>query len=128
VEVVRELVLEASTEEVWDALTAPERLEEWFANEVELDLERGEGVFRWDDGEERRAEVADAEPGRRLSLRWWDESAPDATLTEVTFTLVAVPAGTRLVVREAPVGPVACAGEWVWALELRIGAVALVAA
>ena len=125
-EVVRELVLEAPAEEVWEALTEPERLEEWFANEVDFDLERGEGVFRWDDGEERRAEVADVEPGRRLRLLWWDEAAPDAAVTEVSFTLVACPAGTRLVVREAFVGPTACActGEWFWALRLRATALA----
>jgi uncharacterized protein YndB with AHSA1/START domain len=118
VEVEREVVLEAPAEEVWDALTSAERLEEWFANEVEFDLERG-GEFRWDDGEARRAEVAEVEPGRRLCLRWWDPELPDAGVTEVSFTLVAVPAGTRLVVREAFVGPSACAGEWFWALRLR---------
>ena len=36
-EVTREVVLEAPVEEVWDALTDPEQLEEWFANDVELD-------------------------------------------------------------------------------------------
>ena len=40
-EVQREVVLEAPVEEVWDALTEPERLEEWFANDVELELEPG---------------------------------------------------------------------------------------
>ena len=49
-EVEREVVLDAPPEEVWEALTEPERLEEWFANDVEFDLERG-GDFRWDDGE-----------------------------------------------------------------------------
>ena len=31
----REIVLPAPREEVWDALTDAERLEEWFANDVE---------------------------------------------------------------------------------------------
>ena len=39
-EVTREIVLPAPREEVWAALTEAERLEEWFANEVEFDLER----------------------------------------------------------------------------------------
>ena len=53
-EVTSEVVLEATVEDVWAALTDPERLEEWFANDVELELEPGgEGVFRWADGEER---------------------------------------------------------------------------
>jgi uncharacterized protein YndB with AHSA1/START domain len=120
VEVERELVLDAPVEEVWEALTEPERLEEWFANDVELDLETGEGVFRWDDGEVRIARVEEVEPARRLRLRWWD----DAGESEVAFELVAIPEGTRLVVRETTVGPTACAGEWFWALRLRAALVA----
>jgi uncharacterized protein YndB with AHSA1/START domain len=53
VEVTRELVLPAAPDEVWKELTDPDRLEEWFATEVELDLEQGEGRFRWENGEER---------------------------------------------------------------------------
>src|SRR5690348_3384404 len=96
VEVERELVLDASVEEVWEALTDEERLEEWFANDVELDLERGEGVFRWDDGEVRVARIEEVDPERRLRMRWWDEAGE----SEVTFVLAALPEGTRLVVRE----------------------------
>ena len=52
----REIVLPAPREEVWEALTDPERLEDWFANEVELDLRPGGGAtFRWGNGEERHA-------------------------------------------------------------------------
>ena len=107
-EVVREVVFDTSPGEVWEALTDPGRLEEWFANDVEFDLEQG-GVFRWDDGEVRRAVVEEVEPERRLALRWWDPAMPDEG--EVTFTLEEVEEGTRLVVTEtAP-----C--EWAWALE-----------
>jgi uncharacterized protein YndB with AHSA1/START domain len=123
VEVVREIVLDAPAEEVWEALTEAERLEEWFANDVELDLETGEGVFRWDDGEVRVARIEEAEPARRLRLRWWD----GVDESEVAFELAAVPEGTRLVVREATVGPTACAGEWFWALQLRASALAAAA-
>ena len=35
-EVKREIVLPAEPDEVWSALTDSERLEEWFANDVEL--------------------------------------------------------------------------------------------
>jgi uncharacterized protein YndB with AHSA1/START domain len=128
VEVERELVLDAPVEKVWEALTEAERLEQWFANDVELDLERGEGVFRWESGERRRAELDEVEPGRRLSFRWWDDERPEDGATAVSFTLVAVPGGTRLVVREATLGPTACAGEWCWALELRAGALVLASA
>ena len=83
-EVTREVVLEAPVEEVWEALTEPERLEEWFANDVELELEPGgDGVFRWDDGEERHAVVEEVEPGRRFAFTWDDEGRVEIELDEV---------------------------------------------
>ena len=104
-EVTREIVFPASPDEVWEALTEPEQLEEWFANDVELDpREGGQGIFRWGDGEERRATVVVAEPNERLVLDWEEEG-------EVEFTLEEVEEGTRLVVRER-------SPEWSTALEL----------
>jgi uncharacterized protein YndB with AHSA1/START domain len=106
VEVTREIVFPVPPDEVWEALTDPEQLEEWFANDVELDpREGGEGVFRWDDGEERRATVVVAEPGERLVLDWDDEGTVELTLEEVEE-------GTRLLVREST-------PEFSTALELR---------
>ncbi len=105
-EVTREIVFPVEPDEVWEALTDPERLEEWFANDVELDPRPGgAGVFRWENGEERHAIVREAEPGKRLVLDWDDEGA-------VEFELEEVPDGTRLVVRET-------SPEWSTALELR---------
>jgi uncharacterized protein YndB with AHSA1/START domain len=103
---MREIVFPASPEEVWDALTEAEQLEEWFANDVELDPRPGGGgVFRWDDGEERHATVVVADPAERLVLDWDDQG-------EVEFTLEEVEGGTRLLVRES-------SPEWSTALELR---------
>src|SRR5437763_5714670 len=99
-EIEREVLLDAPPDEVWDALTDPERLEEWFANDVELDLDAGEGVFRWNDGEVRRAVVEEADPERRLAIRWWDPSAPAVDEVEVSFTLVSMTTGTLLVVSQ----------------------------
>src|SRR5437588_11204918 len=71
VQIEREIVFPASPAEVWEALTEPERLEEWFATEVELDAQPGGiGVFRWGDGDERRAVVSEAEPAEWLGLDW----------------------------------------------------------
>ena len=96
-EVTREIVFPVGPEEVWQALTDPEQLEEWFANDVELDpREGGEGIFRWGDGAERRAKVLVAEPNERLVLDWDEEGEG-----EVEFTLEEVEAGTRLLVRES---------------------------
>jgi uncharacterized protein YndB with AHSA1/START domain len=119
VQVTREVVMPATTEEVWEALTDPAELAEWFANEVELEPEPGgEGVFRWETGEVRRARVDEVEVGRRLAFRWSAEDSPEEE-TEVAFTLEEVPEGTRVTVTESAPGPQACAGEWSTALELR---------
>jgi uncharacterized protein YndB with AHSA1/START domain len=105
-EVTREIVFPASPDEVWEALTDSEQLEEWFANDVELDPRPGgDGIFRWDDGEERRAKVLVSEPGERLVLDWDEEG-------EVEFQLEEVEEGTRLLVREST-------QEFSTALELR---------
>jgi uncharacterized protein YndB with AHSA1/START domain len=107
VEVTREIVFPVPPDEVWEALTDPEQLEEWFANDVELDArEGGEGVFRWDDGEERHATVIEAAPAERLVLDWDDDEGT------VELTLEEVEEGTRLLVREST-------PEFSTALELR---------
>ena len=105
-QVEREIVFPASPAEVWEALTEPGRLEEWFASEAELDARPGgEGVFRWGDGEERRAVVREAEPEERLVLDWEDEG-------RVVVELEEVDGGTRVrVVEQSP--------EWGTALELH---------
>jgi uncharacterized protein YndB with AHSA1/START domain len=93
VEVTREVELDAPREEVWEALTDADELAEWFANDVELDPEPGgEGVFRWDDGEERHAVVETVEPERLFEFSWDD--------SRVCIELAEVAGGTRVLVRE----------------------------
>jgi len=95
VQVEREIVFPESPAELWEALTEPERLEEWFATEVELELRPGgEGVFRWGDGEERRATVREAREEERLVLDWEDGGG------EVVLELEEVDGGTLVRVTE----------------------------
>ena len=109
----REIILPNPREDVWAALTEPERLEDWFANDVDLDLRPGGGAsFRWSNGEERSATVTLVEPGRRLSFEWDDEGV-------VAFTLDDDPDGTRLTVVET-------SPEWTAALDLQASAFARV--
>jgi uncharacterized protein YndB with AHSA1/START domain len=111
----REIVLAEPREDVWRALTEPDELARWFANDVELDARPGgSGRFRWDDGSERRAVVEEVEPGRRFAFRWRDASEAEPE-TLVVLTLHDDPAGTRLSVVEAP----AASAEWSTALSLR---------
>ncbi len=105
-EIEREIVVPESPAEVWEALTEPERLEEWFASSVELDARPGgTGVFRWGDGEEQRATVREVEDAERLVLDWDDGG-------EVVLELEELPDGTRVhVVETSP--------DFGAALELR---------
>jgi uncharacterized protein YndB with AHSA1/START domain len=94
-DVRREIVLPSPVEEVWSAMTEAERLEEWFANDVELDLRPGgHASFRWENGEERAAVVEEVDDERRLGLRWADGGS-------VVLELDEVPDGTRLRVVES---------------------------
>jgi uncharacterized protein YndB with AHSA1/START domain len=109
----KQIVLPSPREEVWEALTDPERLEDWFANEVELDLrEGGEATFRWGNGEERHAIITEIDPERRLSFEWDDDG-------EVEFTLDDDADGTRLTVVET-------VPSWTTALDLQASALARV--
>jgi len=109
----KEIFLPAPREDVWEALTEPDRLEDWFANEVDLDLRPGGGAsFRWSNGEERHATVIEVEPERRLAFEWDDEG-------EVEFTLGDDADGTRLVVVES-------SPAWSTALDLQASALACV--
>ena len=105
----REIVLPSPREDVWEALTEPERLEDWFANDVDLDLRPGgDARFRWSNGEERRAVVIEVEPERRLAFEWEDEGL-------VEFTLADDADGTRLTVVES-------SPAWSTALDLQASA------
>ena len=110
----REVVYEGvAREELWAALTEPERLEDWFANDVEIDLRPGGGAsFRWGNGEERHATVIEVDPERRLALHFDDEG-------EVEFTLADADDGTRLTVVET-------SPSWTAALDLQASALARV--
>ncbi len=108
--VERETLVEATPQEVWEALTDEDRLVEWMAPEVELHpIEGGEIAVR--DGEgERLGTVETVEEEERLAFTW---SRPGEGESLVEFTLEPLPAGTRITVVETPIGPTAiAAGGW----------------
>ena len=74
--VTREVVLEAPLDEVWDAVTDPNRIEEWFS----------------EDGDERNLVVEEIEIGRRVAYTWEEGN--------VAIELDEVEHGTRVVVTE----------------------------
>ena len=111
-QVTREVTLPAPPEEVWDALTDPERLAAWLAEDAEIELRPGgEASFDLPDGDRRTGFVDSVEPPSRLSF-WWRSGdadggdAGDDDLRRVEFSLVGVPEGTRLRVVESRSAPV----------------------
>src|SRR5215213_3231301 len=85
--VARDITIDGDPDEVWEALTDPELLAEWL-------------------GDDGRAIVEEAEPAERLVLWLYEDDDPGS---RVELRLIAVPAGTRVTVTEAPVGPFALA-------------------
>jgi uncharacterized protein YndB with AHSA1/START domain len=126
--VKRTIHLDAEPSEVWEALTDETMLSEWLAPEVELDpREGGELVCRFEDGEERRGQVALVEEAERLAFHWRREEGGESW---VEWLVDAVADGTRLTVIEtgAPAGPMLAAGGWaprLGALRLTLGRLVL---
>lgn len=97
--ITRSVELEASTDEVWRALTEPALLADWL-DVVELDVRPGgDGLIVEPDGAIRRARVDEVLPARRLALCWWPEDGSGPAST-VELDLEETPAGTRVVVTE----------------------------
>jgi uncharacterized protein YndB with AHSA1/START domain len=109
--VEREITVDADRETVWEALTEPDMLAEWIASEVELDLEEGHAVFRFEDGEERAATIEAIVELERLAFHWRREGGEES---RVEFRLEPAVSGTRVVVVESA----AERDEWGPRLEL----------
>jgi uncharacterized protein YndB with AHSA1/START domain len=102
--VERETLIEASPDEVWEALTDEDRLQEWLAPDVELDPREGGEISVRDGDEERHGTVETVEEGERFAFTW---SRPGEGESFVQFTIEAIPAGTRVTVVETPMAAAA---------------------
>jgi uncharacterized protein YndB with AHSA1/START domain len=108
--VERDTLVEASPEEVWEALTDEDRLEEWLAPDVELDPVEGGEIAVRDGDDERTGTVETVEEEERFAFTW---SRPGEGESFVEFTIEALPGGSRVTVVETPIGPTAmAAGGW----------------
>jgi uncharacterized protein YndB with AHSA1/START domain len=104
---IKEVLLPVGADEAWEAITEPDALEAWLADEVELDLRvGGQATFVLGDGEQRHAVVEEVSPGERWSFWWWTGDAPGS---RVTVELAPAVGGTTVRVTESPVGPWASA-------------------
>jgi|SRR5262245_9717330 len=107
--VERETLVEASPEEVWEALTDEDRLQEWLAPDVELDPHEGGEIAVRDGDDERSGTIETVEEGERLAFTW---SRPGEGQSYVEFTIEPIPAGTRVTVVETPTGSAMATGGW----------------
>ena len=105
--VEREVVVPASPEEVWPAVTEAEEISAWFGADVELDARPGgRGTAHWADGTERHLLVEEVEPARRLAFRWLpfqrtgEGEVVPLPSSRVEIELAPVPEGTRIRVVE----------------------------
>jgi uncharacterized protein YndB with AHSA1/START domain len=104
----RELHIDATPEVVYEVISSPEHLREWWPDDAELDpVPGGTGVIRF--GDPTAPDVArvpltvlEADPPRRFAFRWAYDEGP-ATETNsflVTFDLVPSSDGTLLRFKE----------------------------
>jgi uncharacterized protein YndB with AHSA1/START domain len=106
----RELHIEATPEIVYEVISTPAHLQEWWPDEAELKpVPGGAGVFTFGDSSTPDAKVAqltvvDADPPRRFSFRWGHDegvtAAPGNSFL-VCFDLVPSGAGTLLRMTES---------------------------
>ena len=97
--VERETLVEASPDEVWEALTDEDRLEEWLGPDVELDPTEGGEIAVRDGDDERTGTVETVEELERLTFTW---TRPGEGESFVEFTIEALPGGSRVTVVETP--------------------------
>lgn len=105
----REMFIEASPEIVYDVVSRPEHIEQWWADEVRLDPVPGAvGELAWSNGPTKRAAVepitvVEADRPRRFSFRWIaeGEAAVEGNSLLATFDLEPRGSGTVLRVTES---------------------------
>ena len=104
--VEREIVVPVEVDELWEALTAPDVLAEWFGGEVEWDLTDGGAMSVHEhDGAHREGVVESVSVGEHLRFRWWP-SDDEGSASEVTYFVRPEGAGvSRLTVTERALGP-----------------------
>jgi uncharacterized protein YndB with AHSA1/START domain len=98
----RSVVLPVSREHAWQAVTDPDQLACWLADEVELEPRAGGAArFRWDDGGDRVGVVDELTEQRRIAFRWQEADGDgDRGESLVELTLDDVEGGTRVSVVE----------------------------
>ena len=100
----RELRIDAAPEVVYEVISSPEHLREWWPDEAELDpVPGGTGTITFGepgspDAKVEQLTVVEADPPRRFAFRWVSDDQGNSLL--VTMDLVASDGGTLLRFKE----------------------------
>jgi uncharacterized protein YndB with AHSA1/START domain len=101
----REIFVDAPPETVFDVVSSPAHIREWWSAETDVEPEVGRsGELRWRDEESGRVDVVpitvvDAQPPHRFAFRWTHdagEAASSGNSMLVTFELTPSGTGTTL--------------------------------
>lgn len=101
----REILIDAPPEVVWQIVTEPRKIVEWFSDEAEVELRvGGGGRLKFKSGDSYQLQIEAMEPPRRFVWRWVQPEgaairAGNSLLVE--FTLRPEGKGTRLRVVES---------------------------
>jgi uncharacterized protein YndB with AHSA1/START domain len=102
-----EAVFPVSVDELWDALTDPQSVADWFGATVTWELTPGGDLeVHYGEGNARRGVIGEVLPYRRLRYWWWPVE-DDQQVSEVTYALEPRGAETVLIVTERRAGPTA---------------------
>ena len=107
-DVAREVFLDADPDEVWQAVTSPDQLADWFGAEIDGDIAPGEIVrFTQPDGTQRRALIERMDEPRELVFRWLPRVDESPSRVDITIDETGDGSIMRVVERrfEAAVSP-----------------------
>jgi len=110
-QVKRETILDVDADRAWEAISDPDWLERWLADEVELEPIEGSPASFTIDGNERPGRVERVDEGRGLSFTW-EREAGRPSLVELELTPCI--SGIRIEVTETDLGsgPMLSAASW----------------
>jgi uncharacterized protein YndB with AHSA1/START domain len=85
-DVQREVFLDADPDDVWEAVTSPEQLADWFGTDMDGDIAPGEIVrFTQPDGSQRRALIERVDQPRELVFRWLPSATEPPSRVDITI-------------------------------------------
>jgi uncharacterized protein YndB with AHSA1/START domain len=115
--IIREVELDLSPDEMWDAITDRHQLEQWLGETVDIDVRAGGTGVVVDDDVRRDVVVERVDRGRAWSFRWRRQDT--GTLSRVTFEVIpARHGGSRLAITETLVASARAAHQLRWEARL----------